>query len=999
MTFTRVGNYVIKKKIGHGAFAEVRLAVHATTGEEFAVKVFNRSLFPKPDFESSIKKEVRIMQYLRHPNIVSIQSVLITPKNLYLFMELVRGGELYDEIVSKNRVDEKTSRRYFQQIVDAMVYCHRRGVVHRDLKPENLLLDGNGNIKITDFGMSWMREEMEAGAKGKHLLQTQCGTPKYMAPEVIIRPQHGYDGEKLDAWDCGMVLYAMLAGYLPFHGENDNAVFKSIVNGKVKFPNHFSHGACNVLSKLLQKNPEQRMSLEEIRRHPWFLFDYHGEAVDNRREILVNAKPEPLRISLRHNQPLNPDEREGKESDPGSSQIDRVASAKNVVNEFIPSKTDDAINELQKPDIELSSFLHTSKESGEQENDPDYREAEAGDHLQMNHDERSASSLPLEIAQKQQRDRHHYLNTTFKEASKAIVSRTGRRSQKNIGARTCSRFHQRSSKGSSSRLLQKVLEGSLVMKSVQNRSAEVQVELVPEKKPIAKIEGDGPDSWLQVVKEEHYPEPRNILDPQEQLSNSQAPTMSKLLKLSNSKQVMSDSGGVAYERKVNDVFQGPRTTADNIKSNASLIDTGSSNPLTPKGKGDGRSPQAGPSLQVGRSTFTDTSDKELNESIEVATPNPRTKRGMPKFGTLRSPRMRGKDSGKKVPQTPIISRLTITESGASDVHETIDVVPPSPKGSRSKLSNLLSPRGRKGSESRLVLSTITNNTLLNQDASIETLAERDSNDSRGRFAASPKNRRQQGEILKDSLWNSREKGKAGEGLRSSEQQTTTEKMGCEQNERTDGRSFAKWLQRGPPVATGRSSLFQIRRIDTDGAGNIAQNSATPKEATTRTLEEKTACKSLLLSPLQKFRSMRSQDDTARTEEMFPEGTARAFERALARRSLLMSPVQNKLRSFRSEATDAAEAESHKGVTSWFSDTSPTGVNQNPSAIFNNDVSSTVSNAAAIKHSVVSPQDKGARSVQNDDLLPTGPDEFGACSEAQSLPKLSLRKMSNWLHKN
>lgn len=290
-----LGKFCIKEKIGEGAFAEVRRAIDVETNQEYAVKIFQRPSVPRAQFDQTIRREIRIMQYLRHPNIVNVQSVMITTRHLYMFMELVRGGELYDEIVQKQRVDEDTSRRYFQQIVDAMVYCHRRGVVHRDLKPENLLLDGQGNIKITDFGMSWVKERIDRANGNKQLLQTQCGTPKYMAPEIIVRPSGGYDGEKIDAWECGMVLYALLAGYLPFFGENDDAVFRAILKSRVRFPRHFSIGVRDLLLQLLEKDPEKRATLEEIRGHHWFLVDYYGDAVQNRQEALRNARPEPLR--------------------------------------------------------------------------------------------------------------------------------------------------------------------------------------------------------------------------------------------------------------------------------------------------------------------------------------------------------------------------------------------------------------------------------------------------------------------------------------------------------------------------------------------------------------------------------------------------------------------------------------------------------------------------------------------------------------------------------
>lgn len=290
---TKIGNYVLREKIGEGAFAEVRIGVHQTTGERFAVKILDRSGLPKEEFERDVKKEIKIMKYLRHPSIVSIHSVLVTDSKMYLVMELVTGGELYDEIVNKKRIDERTSRKYFQQLVDAMVYCHKRGVVHRDLKPENLLLTEDGNLKITDFGMSWMKERLDPDWSSKLILQTQCGTPKYMAPEVILRSGNGYDGEKLDAWECGMILYALLAGYLPFNGPDDNSVFHAILRNTVRYPSHFSPGARDVLDRLLQKDPTKRSSLSEIRNHIWFLTDYKSlpvpaQAVRSRASVTIS---------------------------------------------------------------------------------------------------------------------------------------------------------------------------------------------------------------------------------------------------------------------------------------------------------------------------------------------------------------------------------------------------------------------------------------------------------------------------------------------------------------------------------------------------------------------------------------------------------------------------------------------------------------------------------------------------------------------------------------
>lgn len=358
----RVGKYVLKKKIGEGAFAQVRHAVHEETGEEYAVKVFDRSVLPKTELERDVKKEIRIMQHLRHPNIVSIHAVLVTAKKMYLVMELVRGGELYDEIVSRRRIDEDTSRRYFQQLVDAMVYCHRRGVVHRDLKPENLLLDGNGNLKVTDFGMSWMK----SGAQNLNntLLSTQCGTPKYMAPEVVVRPPGGYCGEKLDAWECGMVLFALLAGYLPFSGENDNAVFHNILNGAVQFPTFFTGGAKTVLAALLQKDPQRRASLEDIRHYPWFRTNYRGDPMSELDSPSLKDETPP---SL----PLAEQQKSQGTDGPSSTKSDKQASrGASKPRGGTPSKKGKSKNTVQKLKLKPSSPAITHTQSNKPPTSP-----------------------------------------------------------------------------------------------------------------------------------------------------------------------------------------------------------------------------------------------------------------------------------------------------------------------------------------------------------------------------------------------------------------------------------------------------------------------------------------------------------------------------------------------------------------------------------------------------------------------------------------------------
>mmetsp|Transcript_14943 Transcript_14943/g.25939 ORF Transcript_14943/g.25939 Transcript_14943/m.25939 type:complete len:993 (+) Transcript_14943:150-3128(+) len=270
----RVGEYLLFQKIGSGSYGKVKLAVHQPTGNQVAVKILDKSEIKANSMTLQVKREVAIMKALDHPHIVRLHEVLASPTKLYLVMDLVTGGELFDIIAAKGEggLDENEARRLFQHMVDAVDYCHKRGVYHRDLKPENMLLDEEGILKITDFGLSAIR-----GAEDAHqLLETQCGTPSYIAPE-IIRASGGYEGAKVDAWACGIILFALLAGYLPFEGGDSTELFISIQTAHVEFPDWIKPGPRNLISKLLEKNPKDRYTLKQVKKDPWFVVGYDGD--------------------------------------------------------------------------------------------------------------------------------------------------------------------------------------------------------------------------------------------------------------------------------------------------------------------------------------------------------------------------------------------------------------------------------------------------------------------------------------------------------------------------------------------------------------------------------------------------------------------------------------------------------------------------------------------------------------------------------------------------
>lgn len=196
-----------------------------------------------------------------HPHIIRLYEVIETPNDIYVVMEYVKSGELFDYIVEKGRLVEDEARHFFQQIISGVEYCHRNMVVHRDLKPENLLLDSRSNVKIADFGLS---NVMRDG----HFLKTSCGSPNYAAPEVISGRL--YAGPEVDVWSCGVILYALLCGSLPFDDENIPNLFKKIKGGMYTLPSHLSPGARDLIPRMLLVDPLKRITIPEIRQHPWF---------------------------------------------------------------------------------------------------------------------------------------------------------------------------------------------------------------------------------------------------------------------------------------------------------------------------------------------------------------------------------------------------------------------------------------------------------------------------------------------------------------------------------------------------------------------------------------------------------------------------------------------------------------------------------------------------------------------------------------------------------
>ncbi|XP_010247984.1 PREDICTED: CBL-interacting serine/threonine-protein kinase 12-like [Nelumbo nucifera] len=258
-----LGRYEVGKLLGHGTFAKVYHARNVKTGQSVAIKVLDKEKILKGGLMGHIKREISILRRVRHPYIVQLYEVMATKTKIYFVMEFVKGGELFKK-VAKGRLKEEVARKYFQQLISAVGFCHARGVFHRDLKPENLLLDENGDLKVSDFGLSAVSDQMSHDG----LFHTFCGTPAYVAPEVLARK--GYDGSKVDIWSCGVILFVLMAGCLPFHDQNIMAMYKKIYRGEFRCPRWFNHELTHLLTRLLDRNPVTRITIPEIMENHWF---------------------------------------------------------------------------------------------------------------------------------------------------------------------------------------------------------------------------------------------------------------------------------------------------------------------------------------------------------------------------------------------------------------------------------------------------------------------------------------------------------------------------------------------------------------------------------------------------------------------------------------------------------------------------------------------------------------------------------------------------------
>ena len=259
----KIGNYLIQKTIGQGTFGKVKLGLYIPLNEKVAIKILEKRKLIEKDDEIRVKREFDMLSKFNHPNVIMVTEIFESTDCFYSVMEYCSGGELFNYIVNKKRLSENEASFFYYQIISGLEYIHSLGIVHRDLKPENLLLTGEHLLKIIDFGLSnYFAEDKN------ELLMTPCGSPCYASPEMVAGKK--YNGYKIDIWATGIILFAMLCGYLPFEDKDNDILFKKILECEIEFPENVSDSAKDLIRKILVVDPKERISIDNIKKHKFY---------------------------------------------------------------------------------------------------------------------------------------------------------------------------------------------------------------------------------------------------------------------------------------------------------------------------------------------------------------------------------------------------------------------------------------------------------------------------------------------------------------------------------------------------------------------------------------------------------------------------------------------------------------------------------------------------------------------------------------------------------
>ena len=335
--------YEIKGILGRGTFSKVKLGINRNTKEKVAIKIIDKQFISNKNNYERIKREILILKKSNHPNIIKVHEIKEDSKNYYFILEYCKYGELFQYIINQKHLDSNLSSFYFFQLINGLNYLHSHQIIHRDLKPENILI-GNGKIlKIIDFGLSNFSSKDE-------YLNTPCGSPSYAPPEMILYSK--YNGILADIWSCGVILYVMLCGFLPFDGNSNTDLFNKIIKCKVNYPKNMDKNAVDLLKNILIANPDKRYNLDKIRKHIFYLKgkkifeEKYPDLIDkiesdnsfnNNNEIRISYLKD-ISVSDNFNKSIN-DNNNNKISNSRFKSIENK-NVKKIINNFIESNSD-----------------------------------------------------------------------------------------------------------------------------------------------------------------------------------------------------------------------------------------------------------------------------------------------------------------------------------------------------------------------------------------------------------------------------------------------------------------------------------------------------------------------------------------------------------------------------------------------------------------------------------------------------------------------------------
>lgn len=328
---TQIGNYRIGKTLGKGQFSKVKAAKNAKTGESVAIKILDKAALEAAKAEEEVMHEVQLMKLVQHPNIVNLIEVIASKDSIFLVMEYVIGGDLFEHIVQNGAMEEEEAKRIFCQLMDGVEFCHMNNIFHRDIKADNVLLTEDGQAKLADFGLGAVALN-HLGAEGR--LTTFAGTANCAAPEVLTRTA-GYAGAPADIWSLGVLLYFLTSQRAPFYGPEYSILVSRVSQGTYHEPLCFSSELASFLQSIFRIDPTTRATFEELRQHPWI-----KPEVERRRFTVLHPAPsaEDLSKAMLAPRPMTMDEcdsldtalSKGKKGSGGMNAFELMASALDI---------------------------------------------------------------------------------------------------------------------------------------------------------------------------------------------------------------------------------------------------------------------------------------------------------------------------------------------------------------------------------------------------------------------------------------------------------------------------------------------------------------------------------------------------------------------------------------------------------------------------------------------------------------------------------------------